>query len=692
MNGSERLRNMSASTTSTSARNQKDVQEGKAAREAGIVSRCQNLLPPIRPEVLPYMAGFTTSMRESHALRDDEWQALRPQLVQELPDAEKRYIEVHGDLTSSRPSEEPRSAKDTSKDPDNQGWEDSQSAIRSHLASYAQQDIAQLWQSGAAVNQHNVADFASQVLRKTRDRWQSNHETHGSVQDHEPRGSKDYAVSAGPLTLDALKWVYNDQIKPIAEKFTKELFLCNGCNDPRMFTLEGCIQHYSSRHTNEMSHGKSGISWQTALWQQKSPFAADPSQKLVQRKADSSNTNQNLPTRGGRPQYGGHEMTDASNSHTRQFTTPQQPIHQSTPYGPPPPPQMPHYQNQYGMHPSQYYAMVPSPAPPTPFSNGGWSRPGSAHPGSTHTWYPPPPPPPPPLVYSPPVHDGRYPPPSPMQGPPYPYGAPAPVAMQHGYMPVMHPPVQPPVQPPQPGLYEIQLNWLAPVLLDVYSSLSSLRNMIPSVSIFCAIQRSASLFSSEFRNELNFELFTRCVMTHPSLHQLKNAVNLGCKACRDAEEADRKQGASFRIYPFHELLSHFRNVHYDRNRIPEAMLPDWKTELLELPTQNILRPLMNDSAPDDQQRIILHESLRGLLDSHVGDDPMQYDPQHPQISSAEHSRSRRRNVDPSPVRHNLTASDLTLRLLVCSLLTSLASIARLERPCRLRGQLPRGAV
>lgn len=81
-------------------RNEEEVR--KAARKIEIERRCQQMNPPIPPEVLRHMESFKASIQIAHPLNDESWTTLEPRLVSQLAAAKKRAMRTIPTSASKR--------------------------------------------------------------------------------------------------------------------------------------------------------------------------------------------------------------------------------------------------------------------------------------------------------------------------------------------------------------------------------------------------------------------------------------------------------------------------------------------------------------------------------------------------------------------------------------------------------------
>lgn len=534
-----------------------DAIEAKAARRTDIELRCSALDPPIPTSLLPHMESFQAAIQISSPLTDDAWDLLRPRLEAQRDAAEQRVNERTANAPESHGlGKESNPTKGTKEETDRQ-LDESQELVRQLLGRYADEYIRDFWANGQAVTVELMPRFAADLLISVRARYYS-------------KLSKDSAnahPSATSLMLSSMRWTYDNKVRPLTEA-RKELFMCNGCESLKLYAFDGVIQHYAARHTEAFSSGHIVVHWQTAEWPEKPPFAPDPDAKrrhaqdsLLQNHAFSGSMNapqsgQLAPYTGGispapfdGPPYG----------------------HQRHPSGPfqTPPPFMAIERASHNFSPTY------------PILRGGFQAvsghmgvPSASPIGGRSTYFSP--------GISTPIPNSA------AWGPPaYPHPA------TYHQAPL-------PGAPPPPNLYQTQLEEVAGVARETWGLVSNVRALPPSVRVFCVITSVVSRFQQRFSNEPSLDLFTDCLINHKLMQPLKNASPLACKICVEKNEShEGSDSPSFplssgerKLYPFHSLLVHFKNVHIEHvMRGQDERRLDWKTDMIELPSDEYISRL-----------------------------------------------------------------------------------------------------
>ncbi|KAF1992161.1 hypothetical protein K402DRAFT_416633 [Aulographum hederae CBS 113979] len=269
-----------------SKRTAPDASSAKFARQADIETRCMALDPPIPPSVLRHMEAFRAAIQISTPMTDQAWSVLEPRLQAQrhaavgLESEHNRnlmLIQAQMENTYRQAMSHSKESKDT-VDPK---WEEAQAPIRAALMTYADAFIQKQWSSGRAVNQTNCSQFAVQVLNEVRQRWY----TELGKTDRDTLASGRPIIPDpidGPprrkLVLENMKTVFDFKIRPITERFRKDIFLCDGdgCEyNSKLYGFEGLVQHYGAKHTSSFSLGNIIVHWPSAEWPANLPFRLD---------------------------------------------------------------------------------------------------------------------------------------------------------------------------------------------------------------------------------------------------------------------------------------------------------------------------------------------------------------------------------------------------------------------------------
>jgi len=561
-------------------RNLHDANEAKATRKAEIERRCQQMIPPIPPNVLRHMDSFRAAIQISQPMTDYAWSVLEPRLIAQLPAAQQAEVD-HVSRLSSLPKTTDRRRPDInskeSKEVMDREWDESQRPIRDKLSAFADDFINRDWDCGKAVTYENSPKFAVDLLVNVRRTFYADYANEdGTTGREQPKSPfEDGTDSEKPkLVLENMKWVYDNKVKPLTELFRKELFLCygNGCEgNTKFYGFEGVIQHFGAKHTNAFSVGNVIVAWREAEWPEETPFHPDPisMKPAFQPAAGTAST-------GYGAYNGGYSRAGTSTPHLQAH------LPQASP-GP----------YQYGGH-----------------YNGPFAPPQMASAGLTGYDYSQP--------YGTPIETYQY----QSMAPPV-YGAHA----RSGYMtsPAMtSPAVAPPPAgpPPVPGLsdtlhrfdetnhrtslFDKQVSTVIEMANDIWKHTSGIKDLPNSLRIYVLLQRVISKFHVEFNHEPNLNHFIDAFQNHEIPRALKNAPGLSCKACQDESCQYPSRQEERKTYTVLNLFSHFRSQHsspqafrFGNGQLPQSL--DWKEDMIELPSDRIISGLIHAPGMDDEK-------------------------------------------------------------------------------------------
>ncbi|KAK4635272.1 hypothetical protein CLAFUW4_00833 [Fulvia fulva] len=315
-------------------RNPQEVEEARQARKAEIERRCREFEPPLEPNVLQHMESFQAAMQITTPMTDPAWEMLKPRIIAQREGAELAEHERASQLAALQaalPSGNmddivPRPAKETY----DRDYEQAQEPLRKQLGEYADDYINGKWGGGKMLDKDNAPLFALHALMHIRQRYAED-KSLGLLPRFEPPKRKDGAKQGSPpvepfLSLDNMKWVYDNKVRPLTDVHRREHFICVGCAEekkPKWFAFEGLIQHYGAKHTTAFSRGNIVVHWQTAEWPEEPPFHTNPSHwlKLDRRPQDYRNNNR---ARNITP-HGNHESPLSAPSSAP--TLPEKPYH-----------------------------------------------------------------------------------------------------------------------------------------------------------------------------------------------------------------------------------------------------------------------------------------------------------------------------------------------------------------------------
>ncbi|KAK4506736.1 hypothetical protein PRZ48_000469 [Zasmidium cellare] len=273
-------------------RSLQEAEQARQSRKADIERRCRELEPPLEPNVLQHIDSFQAAMQIALPMTDDAWEILKPKLLEKREAAEWVEHERASQLAVLQaamplnPADEiiPKPAKETY----DREYEQAQEPLRKTLGEYADDFINGRWNAGKIVDKNNAPIFAIHVLLHVYQRYTEDKQL-GLLPRFEPPKRKETGKQSTPplepfLSLDNMKWVYDNKVRPLTDSHKRELFLCPGCTkerNPKWFAFEGLIQHYGAKHTTAFSKGNIVVHWQTAQWPEEAPFHTNPSQWLT---------------------------------------------------------------------------------------------------------------------------------------------------------------------------------------------------------------------------------------------------------------------------------------------------------------------------------------------------------------------------------------------------------------------------
>ena len=226
-------------------------------------------------------------MQITTPMTDAAWEMLKPRILAQREAAElceHQRAEQLAALQAAIPStmfEEyyTKPAKDAS----DKKYEHAQEPLRKKLSEYADECINLQWNEARGLDHYNSPEFAISVMSHVRQRYAENQQAGSLTTTEQPakEGSKQGSPVPDPfLSLDNMKWVYDNKIRPLTDGHRRELFICAGCADerkPKWYAFEGLIQHYGAKHTPAFSKGNVVVHWPTAEWPDSPPFHPKPS-------------------------------------------------------------------------------------------------------------------------------------------------------------------------------------------------------------------------------------------------------------------------------------------------------------------------------------------------------------------------------------------------------------------------------
>lgn len=443
--------------------------------------------------------------------------------------------------------------------------ETKQTALQEILGKSSEEFVQSFKRVHTCISVRNAPLFATQLLIRVRQQFIDD-------QTQFKLGS----LNSYQLKLQDMKWVYNEKIRPnLPEQGPNAkhtLFLCKGkscANSDKRYSFEGIISHFSSMHTPDFRSGKTVVAWLSANWPEDPPF------QVHSHLQDQSNGRQ------------------APYNKSAQLGKGKVNIHVQRPFSvPAPPPQG--YLVSPGPHSNIPWASgLTAPSGPPPTAEGVQSSfPGQNFFGSypvspVYTGQPP---------FSGPVAQsfslpaqsamvGSHALQAPYHGP----SVPTPVSNRTAWSLPQFSSSEPTFPPPstQPiiaNFHQSQMDEVAHIAIDIWTSLSRVKVIPPSVRMHVIIHQVVSQFQKRFSNEPNLDLFIECVNNRSMMRPMKDVNGLACKTCVDNNEShEGPQSLAFlpssggrKLYSFSSLLFHFQSVHVQE-------LLDWKNDMIELP-------------------------------------------------------------------------------------------------------------
>lgn len=273
-------------------RSLQEAEQARQSRKADIERRCRELELPLEPNVLQHIESFQAAMQIAQPMTDEAWEMLKPRILAQRETAElieheraSQLAALQAAMPMGTPEDHiPKPAKETF----DREYEQAQEPLRKMLGEYADDYINGHWHAGKGIDKTNAPIFAIHVLLHVFQRYIEDKQL-GQLPRFEPPKEKESGKQTTPplepfLSLDNMKWVYDNKVRPLTDGHRRELFLCPGCSNqrnPKWFAFEGLIQHYGAKHTTAFSKGNIVVHWQTAQWPEEPPFHTNPGQWLT---------------------------------------------------------------------------------------------------------------------------------------------------------------------------------------------------------------------------------------------------------------------------------------------------------------------------------------------------------------------------------------------------------------------------
>lgn len=591
------------------------MNEAKAARRAEIERRCVAMDPPIFPNVLIHMETFQAALQISTPLTDRAWEILQPRLLAQRSEAEARVAALAERtktlqaLANGQGGTEFRSGN--ASDPSDREWELAQAPVQERLAICADAAISGILAAGNTVTKENAPKLAVDILLSTRSKFCM--EPLDPVNTAEEFVRNSSSIACQKLTLENMKWLYDQKVKPLMEHFQKELFLCSGCEaNSKFYGFEAVIQHYAAKHTNSLSLGNVVVNWR-AEWPNQPPFHPNPSvlragvhSVPIPWTSNSGNearmsiphsisSHDNVLYSGYNPSY--HAATAISSPIYDGTLNPAIPLTHCPPlYLPTASTQPPSgncsygfYQDHAGQDP-QYQQRFGHVSPPDTVHAGSVAGiPGLG------------------MSFVPGVPNGTT------------------TALPDHHSTHMGNTYNVPFV--GTDLYHMQMNEMAKHARDVWFGTSGIKDLPQSVRIYVVVQHVVSRFEQKYTNEPSLSMFIDGLNFNALMRPVRSLNGLSCKTCTmktDMVSEDPEQShytaVDKKLYTLPHLLNHFRTAHVEKSRPTvdlqtgmESSRLDWKYDMIELPDASLIAELINAPGIDDKKIQLIAWVFPGLF-------------------------------------------------------------------------------
>ncbi|KAJ4295813.1 hypothetical protein N0V88_004515 [Collariella sp. IMI 366227] len=574
----------------------------KAARKAEIERLALLLDPPLTADVLHHIPSFQAATHIVTPLTDQAWELLKPRLLAQRADAERaaeseRNADSHmaQEAQISPHLETTLASTKEARDRIEKLWEDVQAPLRVQICGYADQVIRDSWGKGKMVTKENCSRFAVEVLLHIRKCFYgevAREANAAKAAGKKPLGDPPEGPFTQKLTLENMKWIFDNKIKPFTEPLRKEPFYCSVCEGSmKPFGFEGVIQHYAAKHTSVLSRGNMVVHWR-AEWPEHPPFSA------TTRPAKSSfqpNVPTPFPIGGGVPPPPGYNY----------------PPPPGTPVAAPPPVYPPAMGAMgYGHTPPAFNEYYQSPPVP-PQMQQPYQMPPPGPPFNSQPWFEQQPP-----YADAPAHYSGYQPP----GVPYhpPAAEPTHVYMvpQGGQFDFQHSPhpannaLGPYVPPPPPSFqnfYQSKVVDIARNSRDVWRLLGDIKDLAGSVRVFVTIHHLVKRFQSRFYETPTLAMFIDGLSNNKEMRPVRNINGLVCKTCHIGLSNAASVEGDKKFFSLPQLANHFQSRHVEPmqnvHAQNKAALPDWVLDMVLLPENAAIAGVA--SAVNETQKALL---------------------------------------------------------------------------------------
>ncbi|KAJ8130509.1 hypothetical protein O1611_g3120 [Lasiodiplodia mahajangana] len=557
-----------------------EAEELKAARRAEIEKRVAKLKPPLPAHILALCPSFQAAIQITSPLDDTAWDLLKCRLIAQRRDIDQEKLGrpevLDHSKTPLRRLEDLRTSQKVRLETKHQvdkTWDDAQAPLRARISVLADHIIRDGWGNGRRINKESSPQFAAEVLMYVRRQFYAEIEK----DDATARASGQQPIrdiSNGPytrkLTLENMKWLFDVKIKPLTERYGKEIFYCHGCEfNTKPYGFEGVVQHYAAKHTSCLSLGTVVVYWR-AEWPAVAPFHPEP-HNLKQQQAGprrhKSNwvlgaTYRDQPPHqdGAKPNYG----------------QPVQPVYNTVPFQPPYHQSSPYVAPLHGSIPSQ--SQVSQSLNNPPLVGTTYHGPIEAVQGVG--------------VYRP-VQTSN------MDA----YQSNSSIAYQNHIGQVQSSYV------PSPVIDHQKLEDIARNSRELWFSMAPLKELPGPIRIFVVIHHMATRFRARFSQEPSLALFIDGLSNSKEMRPVRNLNGLRCKACRLRLGITTVEVQNKESYSLPQLVKHFHQRHIEQQYAIGVPVLNWCTDMIFLPDLSILSNLEGLKNVDSRKLSLIYSAF-----------------------------------------------------------------------------------
>lgn len=267
-------------TTRPKRRAQEVAEELKSQRRADMEGRAARLQPPIPPDILVNLPSFQMALKKADRLRDKEWNNLKQQLISQYRKVKKaeKKIALAAEASERHPS---ISLTKKSPEPARQGGHDAETLVRMRISTLTDQFISGRLGEGRSIELQDYPQFIIGVLAYVREQFYAEF-------------SKIDTTSLTPrLTLDDMKWIFDNKIKQLIRDIDQDFFFCRNCPNSKQFGFHAVIQHYISKHAGKA--GKKGKKMRDHHWKAEWPVEPPFGPSLIQQASTVESTVDSKP-------------------------------------------------------------------------------------------------------------------------------------------------------------------------------------------------------------------------------------------------------------------------------------------------------------------------------------------------------------------------------------------------------------